>query len=80
MIDPDLSTPVYRQVAAIIAERIERGELAPGRPVPSEVALRQEFGVARGTARKAIAALRDAGLVHTVQGKGTYVGPPPAMP
>lgn len=77
MIDPDLSTPVYRQLAAILADRIKSGTLAPGRPIPSEVALRQEFGVARGTARKAIATLRDAGLVHTVVGKGTYVGPPP---
>lgn len=82
MIDPELSTPVYRQLAAIIAERIRSGALAPGRPIPSETALRQEFGVARGTARKAIAYLRDAGMVHTVAGKGTYVGPPPkdAMP
>jgi GntR family transcriptional regulator len=77
MIDPDLSTPVYRQLVVILTERIKTGELLPGRPIPSEVALRQEFGVARGTARKAIAALREAGLVHTVQGKGTYVGPPP---
>jgi len=51
--------------------------LANGRPIPSEVQLQQEFGVARGTARKAVPALREAGRVHTVIGKGTYVGPPP---
>lgn len=79
MIDPELSTPVYRQLAGVLADRIKRGDLAQGRPIPSETQLRQEFGVARGTARKAIAALRDAGLVHTVQGKGTYVGPPPPV-
>jgi DNA-binding GntR family transcriptional regulator len=43
--------------------------------VPSETQLPQEFGIARGTARKAIALLRDEGLVITVQGRGSYVRP-----
>jgi GntR family transcriptional regulator len=60
-------------IAAIIAERIERGELEPDRPIPSEVQLEQEFGVARATARKAVAVLREEGLVVTVPGLGTYV-------
>jgi DNA-binding GntR family transcriptional regulator len=77
MVDHESSTPVYRQLADILAARIKSGALANGRPIPSEVQLQQEFGVARGTARKAVAALRDAGLVHTVMGKGTYVGPTP---
>jgi GntR family transcriptional regulator len=77
MIDPELSTPVYRQLAVILAEQIRSGVLAAGRPVPSEARLQQEYGVARGTARKAIAYLRERGLVHTVVGKGTYVGPAP---
>jgi DNA-binding GntR family transcriptional regulator len=33
----------------------------------------QEFGVARETARKAVAVLRDEGWVVTVPGLGTYV-------
>jgi DNA-binding GntR family transcriptional regulator len=74
--DPLAPVPRYRQIAAILAQRIERGDLAPGRPVPSETALQQEFGVARHTARKAVAVLRDQGLVRTVPGLGTYVLPP----
>jgi GntR family transcriptional regulator len=73
--DPLAPVPRYRQIAAIIRERIERGEIAPGRPIPSEVALEQEFGVARATARRAVAVLRDQGLVVTVPGLGTYVKP-----
>lgn len=73
MIDYESPIPVYRQLAAILEERIASGKLQPGRPVPSETALRQEFGVARHTARKAIAVLRKAGKVITVQGKGSYV-------
>jgi DNA-binding GntR family transcriptional regulator len=45
--------------------------------VPSESQLEQEFGIARGTARKAIAVLRDEGLVITVKGRGSYVTPSP---
>ena len=74
-VDPDSATPVYVQVADILRSRIEAGQLLPDRPVPSEAQLQQEFGVARGTARKAIALLRDQGLVVTVKGRGSYVNP-----
>jgi DNA-binding GntR family transcriptional regulator len=74
-VDPDSATPVYIQVADILRARIESGQLLPDRPVPSESQLEQEFGVARGTARKAIAVLREEGLVITVKGRGSYVNP-----
>lgn len=74
-VDPDSAMPVYMQVANILRSRIEAGELIPNRPVPSETQLQQEFGIARGTARKAIALLRDQGLVITVRGRGSYVHP-----
>lgn len=73
MIDPLGPVPVYRQIAEIIAGRIERGELLPNRPLPSEAQLRQEFGVARDTVRNAVAYLRAQGLVFTVPHRGTYV-------
>ena len=63
----------HRQLAAWIRERIESGEFPPGRPIPSETALVQASGVARGTARRAVAVLRDEGLVETIGGRGTYV-------
>lgn len=71
--DPLAPVPRYRQIAAILAARIERGELLPDRPVPSETQLQQEFGVARHTARKAVGVLREQGLVQTVPGMGTFV-------
>jgi DNA-binding GntR family transcriptional regulator len=72
-IDPLGADPVYRQLAAIIARRIRSGRLQPDRPIPSEAQMEQEFGVARGTARKAVEVLRAEGLVRTVTGKGTFV-------
>jgi DNA-binding GntR family transcriptional regulator len=74
-VDPESATPVYVQVAEILRTRIESGELVPDRPVPSEAQLQQEFGVARGTARKGIALLREQGLVVTVRGRGSFVSP-----
>jgi GntR family transcriptional regulator len=72
-VDPLSAVPVYKQVAAILRDRIASGELQSDRPVPSEAHLVQEYGVARGTVRRAIEVLRDEGLVVTVQGRGTYV-------
>jgi GntR family transcriptional regulator len=73
VIDHEGPTPLYVQVADAIEARIASGELQPNRPIPSENQLVQQYGVARGTARKAIELLRDRGLVMTVTGRGTYV-------
>ncbi|WBB79756.1 GntR family transcriptional regulator [Micromonospora sp. WMMD882] len=73
MIDHDGPTPLYVQVADAVEARIGAGELLPNRPIPSENQLVQEYGVARGTARKTIQLLRERGLVVTVVGRGTYV-------
>jgi GntR family transcriptional regulator len=59
----------------VIAARIKRGELVPNRPIPSETAMVQEFGIARGTARRAVELLRERGLVATIPGRGTFVLP-----
>lgn len=72
-IDHDAATPVYQQLAAILRARIESGELPPGRVLPSEATLMQQFGIARETARKGVRVLRDEGIVHIVQGRGAYV-------
>jgi len=66
-------TPVYKQLAAILREAIERGDYAPGRPIPSESRLMQEHGLARETVRKAVRVLAAEGLVIVVQGRGVYV-------
>jgi DNA-binding GntR family transcriptional regulator len=73
VIDREGPTPLYVQVADAIQARIEAGELLPDRPIPSENQLVQEYGIARGTARKTIELLRERGLVVTIVGRGTYV-------
>jgi GntR family transcriptional regulator len=62
----------YRQIAAWLRARIEAGEFRPGvDPLPSEKDLQELFEVARDTARRAVAVLRDEGLVVTVPQRGT---------
>jgi GntR family transcriptional regulator len=73
MIDYDSATPVYRQVAAILRERIEDGTYQPGRRLPSINGLVQEFGVAQLTARKALRVLVDDGAATMTPGMGTFV-------
>src|ERR1700754_1314192 len=63
----------YRRIAAEIAERVTRGDLAPGDRIPSTREITREWGVAMATATKVIAALRDAGLVETRSGAGSVV-------
>ncbi|MBY8873983.1 GntR family transcriptional regulator [Micromonospora sp. PLK6-60] len=69
---PHYGQPRYRTIADELRERIESGTIPPGALLPTESALTAEFRAARGTIRQAIAALREAGLVATEHGRGTY--------
>jgi len=73
-IDYESADPPYRQLAAILRQRIEDGEITAR--LPGEKDLVTEFGMALATVRKAVRVLRDDGLVRTVPGWGTYVVKP----
>ncbi|MEV7421760.1 MULTISPECIES: TetR/AcrR family transcriptional regulator C-terminal domain-containing protein [unclassified Streptomyces] len=72
--------PPYLRIAAEIRDRVEAGVLRPGDRVPSTRAITQEWGVAMATATKALAALRQEGLVRAVPGVGTVVDRAGAQP
>ncbi|WP_068015459.1 GntR family transcriptional regulator [Nocardia mexicana] len=67
--------PPYRQIVADIRARILSGRLRPGDRMPSIRQIAQRWDVALATATKAMAILRDEGLVETKVGSGTVVGP-----
>src|SRR5215212_3133428 len=67
----------YADLADDLRRRIASGELRPGRLLPSEAQLASDHDVSRVTVRKALAPLRDAGLVASRQGFGWYVTPTP---
>jgi len=76
MVEWRRDTSRWRQVANTIRARIESGTYPPGWLI-SEKAITDEWGIARTTARKAIAWLRDQGLIYTRPGYGSFVGPEP---
>ena len=53
----------YQQLADELRRRIVTREIPVGAALPSEAALCEEFGVARGTARQAVGELRAEGLI-----------------
>ncbi|WP_158224199.1 GntR family transcriptional regulator [Micromonospora wenchangensis] len=69
---PHYGLPRYRVIADELRKRIETGLIPAGALLPAESALSAEFQAARGTIRQAIAVLRDAELVATEHGRGTY--------
>ncbi|MBQ1042659.1 GntR family transcriptional regulator [Micromonospora sp. C32] len=72
-IDPRSHTPVYVQLADLLRERIESGEMSAGSTLASEARLSQEYGIGRDAVRMAISLLRSEGLVSTRRGHGTVV-------
>jgi DNA-binding GntR family transcriptional regulator len=73
--DPDAGGPayVYMRVADHLAARIAAGDLPADARLPGERDLAAEYGIALGTARRAVEELRDRGLAITLPGKGTFV-------
>ncbi|GAA0457497.1 hypothetical protein Ade02nite_06600 [Paractinoplanes deccanensis] len=65
--------PIYVMIADELATEIAKAPVDS--PIASENDIQQRWGVARATARHAIAALRDRGLVYTVPGRGSFVSP-----
>jgi DNA-binding GntR family transcriptional regulator len=80
MVSINRGPPPWRQVADDLRRRIGAAEWA-GR-LPSEKTLAQEYQVALGTVRKALAELREEGLIRTDKGWGSYVAgsKPPRNP
>ena len=72
-VDHDAPTPLYVQVADVLRDQINKGTLS-GR-VPSVATIAQEYEVAKGTAERALAILREEGLIRSVMGRGHFVVP-----
>lgn len=73
MIDREGPVPPYLQLYAILKQRIDDGEIQPGRRIPSLVELEDEFGLARDTIQKATRKLREDGYIVSVPGLGLFV-------
>ncbi|MEU3273304.1 GntR family transcriptional regulator [Saccharomonospora sp. NPDC006951] len=67
------SAPPYRRIVDDIHARIDAGELVAGDRLPPIRHTARQWGVAVATATKAMAVLRDQGLVEARVGSGTVV-------
>ncbi|KOV73750.1 transcriptional regulator [Streptomyces sp. AS58] len=68
---PDI--PRWKQVYAVIEQRIADGAYPPGSQLPGVLAIQSEFGIAQMTARRVLTELREAGLAQMQPGIGTFV-------
>jgi len=66
----------YKEIAAQLRSKIERGHWASGLMIPSRKSLTQEFQVGMGTIQSAISLLVSEGLLQTDDRRGTFVAQP----
>ncbi len=78
-INPKSVVPLYKQIANLLAQDIKDGKYTAGDKLPSELMLKDLFGVSRITIRAAIAELIDEGLLVRSQGKGTFIAQQKSM-
>lgn len=74
-LDTDNRTPLYLQMRKGLARAIRAGIFKPDDALPSERALSEILGISRVTARKAIEALSQEGLLVRRHGSGNYIAP-----
>lgn len=70
--------PLYKAAETEMIRKIESGEWEPGRRLPNEFILAEEFGVSQGTMRRALMTLDTMGLLLRKPGRGTIVAEPGA--
>ncbi len=61
--------PKYHQIYLVLREQLHEGKFAQG--LPGELALMQQFSVARVTVRRALSQLAQEGLISREPGRGT---------
>lgn len=74
-LDPDATTPFYRQIYDRFRSAIASGVLKPGDRIPSARALTKELGLARGTIEAAYSLLAAEGYIEARGQAGTIVTP-----
>ncbi|HET6598587.1 MAG TPA: GntR family transcriptional regulator [Burkholderiaceae bacterium] len=64
-----LPLPKYHRIYLVLREQLQEGRFDAG--LPGEIALMQQFGVARVTVRRALERLAGEGLIQRSPGRGT---------
>src|SRR5215468_5203885 len=72
-IDPDLPVPLGVQLRGVIEYGIVCGQLQPGERLPPVRSMARQLGIAPMTVSQVYKELKQAGLLETKQGNGTFV-------
>ncbi|MBH67958.1 MAG: phosphonate metabolism transcriptional regulator PhnF [Rhodospirillaceae bacterium] len=64
---------LWRQIADLIANSIEKNDWTAGQKLPTEMELAKQYDVNRHTIRRSIGELVERGLVKVEQGRGIFV-------
>lgn len=64
---------IWKSIVDTLSAEIAEGHYKPGDKLPTEAQLAARFGVNRHTVRHALAALAEAGTVHSRRGAGVFV-------
>jgi GntR family transcriptional regulator len=67
------SAPLYEEVHQRITQALAAGQWKPGQLIPSEIELARQFGVSKGTVRRALDDLVAEKILVRRQGRGTFV-------
>lgn len=67
------SGPLYEEVRQRITQALAAGEWKSGQLIPSEIELARQFGVSKGTVRRALDDLVAEKILVRRQGRGTFV-------
>lgn len=67
------SSPLYEEVQQRLTRALAAGEWKPGQLIPSEIELARQFGVSKGTVRRALDDLVGEKILVRRQGRGTFV-------
>lgn len=67
------NVPIYRSIMEMIVQKIQTGELLPGKKIPSERKLAEYLSVNRSTVVHALDELVDLGWIVRKRGSGTIV-------
>lgn len=78
-LNPADSRPLYQQLAALLRQQVQAGELSPGDRVPTEGELARRYDVSRNTIRLALDVLRNEGLITSQRGRGSFIRSEPRM-
>ena len=71
-LDRNLPIPLYHQLKQVLLSSLQNKDFMPEVPLPTEVALMEQYDISRITVRRAMAELEQEGHIYRRQGKGTF--------